>query len=322
MRSPGVTQRVVAVLAISLLLSLPSPAQQHGHEPTQDTGTVKLDTDLVSLSVTVADQNGKAVLGLKREDFKVYENGIEQIISFFSADEAPACWGLVLDRSGSMTAMMRDVYQAAIHVMDEGTEQDEMFIVTFNDQPEIVCEFSSDRHKWENSLLGLRAGGTTALYDAVAFALDHIQQAKHQKKVLVVITDGEDNSSQLKFRQLIDQVEERNVLIYTVGMFEPMERSLFDFGGGRTQGELEKLAEATGARAHFPTNVERCREAMKEIAGEVSQQYSLGYYPSNTARDGKWRKIKVVATRQGEKDTRYVARARTGYYAPRGDEMR
>jgi VWFA-related protein len=200
--------------------------------------------------------------------------------------------------------------------MDEGTEQDEMFIVTFNDQSEIVCDFSSDRHKWENSILGLRAGGQTALYDAVAFALDHLQRANHQKKVLVVVTDGEDNSSRLKFRQLIEQIEERNALIYTVGMFEQMERSLFGFGGGRARGELEKLAEATGARAHFPTNVEQCRESMREIAREVSHQYSLGYYPSNTARDGQWRKIKVVVTRQGERDTRYVARTRTGYYAP------
>jgi len=313
MKSPDVIQRAVAMLAISCLLSPPSLAQQHGHEAPQEGGTVKLATDLVSLSVTVTDQRGQAIIGLKKEEFKVYENGVEQPISFFSAEETPACWGLVLDRSGSMMEMMQDVYRAAIHVMDEGTEQDEMFIVTFNDQTEMVCDFTSDRHKWENSILGLRAGGQTALYDAVAFALDHIRHAKHQKKVLVVITDGEDNSSRLKFRQLIERVEERTVLIYTVGMFESMERSWLGLGGGYRRGELEKLAEVTGARAHFPTNVEQCRESMREIAREVSQQYSLGYYPSNTTRDGQWRKIKVVVIRQGEKDTRYVARTRTGY---------
>jgi Ca-activated chloride channel family protein len=219
-----------------------------------------------------------------------------------------------------MTTMMEDVYRAAIHVMDEGTEQDEMFIVTFNDQPEIVSDFTSDRHKWENSLLGLRAGGGTALYDAVAFALDHIRHAKHQKKVLVVITDGEDNKSRLSFRRLIEGVEERNVLIYTVGMFESMGRSWRGMGGGNARGELEKLAEVTGAGAHFPTNVEQCRETMREIAREVSQQYSVGYYPTNSTRDGKWRKIKVVATRQGEKDANFVARTRTGYYPRKGEE--
>lgn len=322
MRLSDMIQTAVRILAILSLLSLPALAQQHGHETSQEAPAVKLDRELVSLSVTVTDQNGKAVLGLKREDFKVYENGVEQSISFFSAEEAPACWGLVLDRSGSMMTMMQDVYRAAIHVMDEGTEQDEMFIVTLNDQIEIVCDFRSDRHKWENSILGLRAGGTTALYDAVAFALDHIQYAKHQKKVLVVITDGEDNSSRLKFRQLIERVEERNALIYTVGMFESMERSWLGLRDGYRRGELEKLAEVTGARAHFPTNIEQCRESMREIAREVSHQYSLGYYPSNLARDGQWRKIKVTVIRQGEKDAKYVARTRTGYYAPRGEEVK
>lgn len=322
MRSPDVIQRAVAMLAITCLLSPPSPAQQHGQETAQGAPTVKLATDLVSLSVTVTDRSGRVVIGLKKEDFRVYENEVEQTISFFSAEETPASWGLVLDRSGSMRGMIQDVYRAASHVIDEGTEQDEMFIVTFNDQVEIVCDFTSDRHKWENSILGLRAGGQTALYDAVAFALDQMRRAKHQKKVLVVITDGEDNSSRLTFRQLIERVEEWNVLIYTVGMFESMERSWLGLGGGYRRDELEKLAEVTGASAHFPTNVEQCRETMREIAREVSQQYSLGYYPSNTTRDGKWRKIKVVVTGQGEKDAKYVARTRTGYYARRGEEVK
>lgn len=97
---------------------------------------------------------------------------------------------------------------------------------------------------------------------------------------------------------------------------------MFGLGGGYRRDELEKLAEVAGGSAHFPTNVEQCRETMREIAREVSQQYSLGYYPNNTARDGKWRKIKVVVTGQGEKDAKYVARTRTGYYPPRGEAVK
>ena len=294
------------------------PEKGEQQEPVE---TLKIETNLVPLNVTVSDRAGRAMTALKKENFKVYENGIEQSVSFFSAEEAPTSWGLVLDRSGSMMGMIEDVYRAALHIIDEGTEQDEMFIVTFNKRTEIVQDFTSDRHGLENSILGLRADGETALYDAVAFALDHIEGGKHKKRVLMVLTDGEDNSSHLKFRKLVERSEEEGVLIYTVGMFEEMSRMSLRMGRSGSRSELEKLAEVTGARAHFPADIEGCRNTMKEIAREVSQQYSLGYYPSNRARDGKWRSIRVVVSR-GEGKTAYVARTRTGYYAPKEVEAK
>jgi Ca-activated chloride channel family protein len=271
--------------------------------------------------VIVTDRGGRPVPALKGEDFRLYEDRVEQKISFFSAEEAPVSWGLILDRSGSMMEMIGGVYRAAVHVIDEGTDQDEMFAATFNEWVELASDFTTDRHKLENSLLGLRADGMTALWDAVAFGLERIRHGQHRKKVLVVITDGEDNRSRLSFRDLVSRVEEADVLIYTVGMFEsiaswprdPLQKSI---GSSGPQVELEKLAEATGARAHFPANVEECKEAMQEIAREVSQQYSLGYYPTRTVGDGKWRKIQVkVGQRDGK--TTYVARTRAGYYAPK-----
>lgn len=290
-----------------------------GVQPQDAVETLKIETNLVPLNVTVSDRAGRAVIALKKEDFTVYENGVEQPVSYFNSEEAPASWGLVLDRSGSMMGMIGDVYRAALHIIDEGTEQDEMFIVTFNNRSELIEDFTSDRHKLENSILGLQAEGGTALYDAVYFALDHIRRGKHKKRVLMVLTDGEDNGSNLKFRKLVERAEEEGVLIYTVGMFEDMEVKLFGMrmGMGRRDArvEMEKLAEVTGARPHFPTDIEGCRNAMREIAREVSRQYSLGYYPSNRARDGKWRNIRVVA--QGDGKTTYVARTRTGYYAPK-----
>lgn len=324
MKSLRVVQIAAALLALTFSLRSPSLAQEHKHEPQQDATSLKLSTDLVSLSVTVTDKKGRAITGLKRENFKVYENGVEQPLSFFSAEEAPVSWGIVLDRSGSMMEMIRDVYRAAVHVVDEGTDEDETFIVTFNKNVELGADFISDKHRLQNSILGLRADGGTALWDAVDFALDHLKKARHRKKVLVVITDGEDNSSRIKFRELIERAEEANVLIYPVGMFESIGRFSPGMSGGDPRGELEKLAEVTGARAHFPTDVEQCQATMKEIASEVSHQYSLGYYPtdqSDPARNGKWRKIRIVAGRS-ETGTAYVARARDGYYAPRGEEDR
>lgn len=300
------------------------PVKNEQESPEQK---IVIETNLVLLRVAAMDRTGRALTGLKRDDFKVYENGVEQPISFFSAEESPATWGLVLDRSGSMMEMIRDVYQAAIHVIDEGTEQDEMFVVTFNDKPELVQDFTTDRHTLENSILGLRADGQTALFDAVAYALDHIRIGKHRKKVLVVLTDGEDNSSHLKFRKLVERAEEEDVLIYTIGMFEGMDDALSKLlgrmghmGSGDSRGELTKLAEVTGAFAHFPTDIARCQATMKEIAREVSQQYGIGYYPSNKAHDGKWRAIKVTVSEGG--GSKYVARTRAGYYAPKENEVK
>lgn len=322
MKPSRVFQLALALLALTLLLSAPSLAQEYKHEPAQDAASLKLSTELVSLSVTVTDQKGKAVIGLGREDFKVYENGVEQKLEFFSTEEMPVCWGLVLDRSGSMMDMIGDVYRAAVHVVDEGTEEDETFIVTFNKKVELVADFISDKHRLQNSILGLRAGGETALWDAISFALDHLKAAKHRKKVLVVITDGEDNSSRTAFRTLIARAEEAGVLIYTVGMFESVGMRGFSMrGGGSPRAELAKLAEITGASSHFPTNVEECQETMRTIAGEVAHQYSLGYYPNNPKNDGKWRTIKAVAG-QSDSKTKYVARTRNGYYAPKAEEAK
>lgn len=310
----------------------------------QENSAVKLSTDLVSLNVSVIDRNGNAALDLKKEDFRIFENGVEQSLSFFSTDEAPVSWGLVLDRSGSMQRMIRDVYQAALHVMDEGTDDDEMFVATFNKRVDLVADFTKNRRALQNSVAGLRADGNTALYDAIAFGLDRMRLGSHQKKVLVVVTDGEDNSSRISFKNLVERAKEAGVLIYTIGMFESMNAALrpdgsnsrsgfrrtFGSGGwqhGRfaaaefSRGELKKLAEVSGAVAHFPASLVECKEAMATIAAEVSRQYSIGYYPTNAARDSKWRKIQVKVSVPGRKTT-YMARARAGYYAPQGGDSK
>lgn len=308
----------------------------------QENSALKLSTDLVSFNVSVFDRNGKAAMDLKKEDFKVFENGVEQSLSFFSTDEAPVSWGLVLDRSGSMQRMIGDVYQAALHVMDEGTDDDEMFVATFNKRVELIAGFTRDRRALQNSVAGLRADGNTALYDAIAFGLDRMRLGTHQKKVLVVVTDGEDNSSRVSFKNLVERAKEAGVLIYTIGMFESMNAALrpdgpdaqsafrrrFGSGGWQharyaefSREELKKLAEVSGAVAHFPTSIAECKEAMTAIAVEVSRQYSVGYYPSNPSRDGKWRKLQVKIDTPGGK-TQYAARTRAGYYAPQGGDSK
>lgn len=308
-------QTAVAMLATwGLVLPLGLVAQNVPAVP-QEPSIIKLDTDLVLLSVMVTDQNGHPITGLNKENFKILENEKGQSISFFNLERVPVSWGLVLDRSGSMAEMIRNVYDAAVHVIDEGTEEDEAFIVTFNEEVDLVSDFVSDKQKLRNSVHGLHAGGMTAIWDASAFALDHLKHGEHRKKVLVVVTDGEDNSSRVDFSDLVRRVEEeKEVLIYTVGMFESGV-SLGNYGTAR--GQLDKLAEATGARAHFPSNIKQCRVAMDDIAQDVSHQYQLGYYPTNRSHDGQWRKIEVVVPHAGNTDATYIVRTRAGYYAPK-----
>lgn len=309
-------KRILWLVPIVLAVMVSAQAQQDA-----PLDTIRIDTNLVVLRVAVNDQQGRASLSLKEDAFKVYEDGVEQQIGVFSSEESPVSWGLVLDRSGSMMEMINDVYEAALHVIDEGTTRDETFIVTFNRRSELTIDFTSDRHRLENSILGLRADGETALFDAVDFALDRLKHAKFRKKVLVVVTDGEDNASRLKFRELIERAEEEEAVIYTVGMFGEMDSGsgfLARLMGDRDgRGELKKLAEVTGGSSHFPNNADQCRDVMKEIAREVSQQYSLGYYPLNKERDGKWRKIRVMVGQTGG-TAKLVARTRSGYYAREG----
>jgi Ca-activated chloride channel family protein len=178
MKIVNLFRTAVVMLIITFLGNLHFSAVQHEHGSTQQEPALKVEVNLVSLSVLVTDQNGQSITELSKEDFKVYEDKVEQNLSFFRSDKAPLCWGVILDRSGSMMMMMRDVYQAAVHVIDQGTEQDEMFIITFSDITQLVQDFSSNRLQLENSIIGLEAGGTTSLYDAVSFGLHHIDRRR------------------------------------------------------------------------------------------------------------------------------------------------
>ena len=303
------------ILAVTMSPGVKVAAQATPHlgaTPGQEPPPIKLASELVSLDVAVTDRRGRAVTGLTKEDFKVYENGVEQSVSFFSADEAPASWGIVLDRSRSMEGMLEGAYRAALDAIEQGTDDDDMFVVTFNDQAQLACDFTADRDRLESSVRDLRAQGNTALFDAVALALDHLRQGRHKKKVLVVITDGGDNRSRLGFRDLVRQAAEADAQVYPVGMFGPI-----GMRGSAAPDELRTLAEVTGGSAHFPTDVEQCREAMMEIAVAVSRQYSLGYYPTDTAHDGKWRKLRITVVRPAGA-AEHAARTRRGYYAPGG----
>jgi Ca-activated chloride channel homolog len=303
--------RLFGSLAVFLFVAI-APLFLQPSKVLQESPTLKVAVDLVLLDVSVRDKENHPVRNLNQKDFHVYEDKVEQPITSFSSEESPVTWGLVLDRSSSMQGMMKVVYEAALNVIDQGTSEDEMFIMTFNNRTEIVSELTSDRRQLRNSIFGLHAEGSTALYDAVDSALDYIKRGTHRKKVLVVVSDGGDNRSRIRFSRLIDWVRESDVLIYTVGMYGHMVNNPTEVrSSSQARQELKTLAETTGAYAHFPTDPEKCREAMGKIAQEVSEHYTIGYYPTNQTRDGRWRKLKVATS-----NAKYIVRARSGYYAP------
>src|SRR6266446_4902344 len=179
--------KCIGVIAVvSVLAIVPGLAQMP--KVHNDTSTLQVPVDLVLLDVSVQDKDSQPVRNLQPKDFRVYEDRIEQSISSFSTEESSVSWGLVLDRSSSMKGMMKEVHEAAVNVLDQGTKDDEMFIMTFNNRPKIISELTSDRRQLANSTVGLHAEGSTALYDALDAALDYIKQGKHRKKVLVVVT--------------------------------------------------------------------------------------------------------------------------------------
>ena len=319
----GHRQLRAALAAATIVVFIGSSGfAQSERKHTGEDQAVTLRTDLVTFSVTVTGEGGRPATGLRAQDFVVFDNDVEQSVSFFSAETVPVSWGLILDRSGSMSDMMRDVYSAATHVLDEGTREDEVFVATFDERVSLATGFVSDRHRLGNSLLDLAPGGMTALWDAIAFGLETCRDARHRKKVLVVVTDGEDNASTTTLRRVVERAETDGTLIYPVGMFEESEYSRFgalskDSGSTRARFGLEQLAAATGAAAHFPADVAECKRAMAGIAQEVRRQYTLAYYPTSVARDGKWHTIRVVV-RAGDPGATYVVRTRPGYYAPGG----
>ncbi len=309
----------MASLAISVVLGAGTAAAQQNTLAPLPRTDIRVEVDLVNLYLTVSDRDGQASRKLNQDNFRVFEDGLEQKISHFSAEDKPFTLGLVLDRSDSMSFVIRDVYNAAFHTIRASKPEDEAFIITFNQDITLVQDFSTDREILQKRLKKVRADGWTALYDAVYTALERIRSGRHQKKALLVVTDGEDNRSHVNFEHLLQYARTQEVIVYVVGFFGSME-----FVGppppyrSRYTDLLTELVNATGGAISFPRSMKECEEVCIAIANELRQQYSLAYYPSNRTRDGAWRTIKVEFNSVPDTGADgLTVRTRAGYYAPK-----
>ena len=285
----------------------PSPPQSHQGEDY----TISVNVDMVVLHATAQDHKHTLVSGLDKHDFQVYEDGVLQEIKFFSHEDIPVTVGLVVDNSGSMKPKHPDVVAAALAFARSSNPKDQMFVVNFNEKVSFGLPdntpFTDEVAQLQVALSRISANGETALYDAVATALDHLKKGNRDKKVLVVISDGGDNASKHKLTEIMALVGQPDAIIYTIGIFDEQDED-------RNPRVLKHLAKDTGGEAFLPESLKDIVPICERIAHDIRNQYTLAYVPTNRKRDGTYRVIEVKASGLGR--GRLLVRTRTGYYAP------
>jgi VWFA-related protein len=301
--------------APALLVALAAFGQEKPAVPpgAEDAGVVfRADTRLVVCHTTVVDKYGHLVLDLPEAAFSVAENGVQQAIKRFKREDVPVSLGLIIDNSGSMRDKRAKVAAAALGLVKASNKDDEVFVVNFNDDAYLDLphgkDFTNDITEMEEALSHLDSRGGTAMRDAIRMSIDHVKQKGHRdKKVLVVVTDGNDNSSLISLENLVKALQDSGVLIYSVGLLSEEERR----EAKRCRRALEELSGVTGGESYFPKELTEVDRVAHQVARDIRNQYTLGYTPMNIALDGSFRQIKVTANGPN----RPTVRTRSGYYA-------
>jgi VWFA-related protein len=300
-------RRDLRSLVVMLLAALAAPlsARQEPASP-----SFRSQANLVVLQVAVLDKRSMLVPGLTEQQFVVYEDGVKQNVKFFVSEDRPVAVGLVVDNSTSMMNKRAAVAAAADAFAMSCNPDDALFTMNFNERSWLglppAVPFTSDRAILRETLAGLQARGTTALYDGLSAALDHVVLSPLDRRVLILVSDGGDNGSRVELREILDKVRASTTVIYTVGVFD-------DFSGGDKKA-LRALASASGGVAFFPRDARETREVLERIAREIRLTYSLGYVSTNARLDGTYRKVAVVALDKSSRQPLTV-QVRDGYRA-------
>ena len=300
----------------------PSPGAQDSQN--KDDQPFRIGTDLVLLDVTVVDPSNKPIMDLKQDQFQVFEDKAPQKIEFFSKEQVPVSLVFTIDTSGSMRPKLDTVIKASVNLVKESRGGDEMAVIEFKDQPELLEEFSSDVNDVTDALQGMIASRQTAMLDALYVSADYAgKEGKNRRKAVVLVTDGLDNNSYYKFDEVVNHLREADVQIYLIGFTTDLSKDgAWVFGKSekdKAETLLNKLAVETGGRAFFPRELSEVHTIAQQISVDLRTQYSIGYYPSNARKDGTFRAVKVQVNGGAR---RLVARTRTGYTAPRENERR
>jgi Ca-activated chloride channel homolog len=268
----------------------------------------RADTRLVVLHASVTDKKGKLVTNLNRDAFKVYENGRPQEVKIFRREDVPVSLGIIIDDSGSMSTKRARVEAASLAMVRASNPQDEVFIVNFNDDAYLDVPFTNDIHKMEQGLARIDSRGGTAMRDAINMSLDYEkQEARKDKKVLLMITDGNDNASNISLERVVQRSNQTDTLVYAIGLFTEEEKR----EAAKARRALNELTGATGGLSFYPKDVSEVQSLAVEIAHDIRNQYTIAYTPSVQQLDGSYRQIKVTVDAPG----RPMVRTRSGYYA-------
>jgi len=273
---------------------------------------IRLNVDMVLIPVSVTDPMNRLVTGLEQHDFQVFENSGQQKIATFAAEDAPVSIGIIFDLSGSMTSKLIRARESILQFIRTANPQDEFFVIGFNDRPELIEDFTNSVEDIEARLATVRSGHRTALLDAIYYGVTKMKEARHERKALLVVSDGGDNRSRYTEGELRAQVREADVEIYSIGIFDPYAPTPEERAGPQL---LFELSEETGGRLFRVDDVADMGDIAEKISTELRNQYVIGYRPKDLTRDGKWRKVKVRVNPPAGLPPLTV-HARTGYYAP------
>ncbi len=329
----------LTLLSVSLILTLPAVAQTQTTDdvhitphpkpqpkdeilapkggpidPSLKTHTRPLvkQVDLVLVPVTITDPMNRLVTGLEPENFELYEGSEKQTIKHFSSEDVPISLGVIFDLSGSMSNKIEKSREAVVEFFRTANPQDEFFMVSFNDRPELLSDFTSSVEDIQAKLVYAEPKGRTALMDAIYMGLHQMKNAHQQKKALLIISDGGDNHSRYTENEIKSLVKEADVQIYGIGIFDSAPATPEEKMGPVV---LSEITDVTGGRTFTIDNPNELADVATKIGIELRNQYVLGYRPNRPARDGKWRKIKVKLNPPKGLPPLHVY-AKTGYYAP------
>ena len=295
------------LLPVLAFAQTPHPPAPQATAPDQDP-VFRSDTRLVLLPVSVSEKNGKLLTNIPQKAFKVYENGAEQPIKIFRREDVPISLGIIIDNSGSMREKRQKVETASLDLVKASNPQDEAFIVNFNDDAWLDVPFTNDIKKMEEGIAKIDSRGGTAMRDAINLSMDYLKkEGKRQKKVLLVITDGNDNASSISLEKLVNRAQQEEVLIYSIGLLNEEERR----EAHMAKRALDALSRDSGGMAFYPKALTDVDEITLQVAHEIRNQYTIAYSPTVQAMDGSFRQIKVTVNGFGHP----IVRTRTGYYA-------
>ena len=306
---------VFSILLCVVCLSIPAFAQKvkPTPPPNSDGDRIKIPTDIVTMNITVTDAYSRFVSGLKKNAFTVFDNGEPQEIEYFSDEDAPISVGIVFDVSGSMSGeKIQKARKALGKFIATSHPMDEYFLIAFNSRAQLLLDRTRDGEAVLDKLQMVQPKSNTALYDAVYLGAEKVTRGAHQKRALIIISDGQDNNSRYTFNDVRKELKESDVSVYAVGILSGGD--LGSREGMLGQSYLDELTGVTGGTSFYPqTNVEM-DEIFERIALELRHQYSIGYRPANFVNDGKYRKLKVkVKPPRGL--PRLFVRSKEGYYA-------